>query len=432
MKIGFISLGCCKNLVDSEYMIGLFDDPSFEYCAKSDECDVIIINTCGFILSAKEEAINTILEMAELKQYNLKKLIVTGCLAQRYRDELVKELPEVDAFIRIDDYDRLNEILSSVLDIEIKERYLSKRKLITNNYYGYLKIAEGCDNRCAYCAIPLIRGNCRSYPMEDCLKEARRLYDLGVKELNVIAQDTTYYGYDLYGRFALAELLRQLDEIPFKWIRVLYMYPDEITEELLITMADSKHVIPYFDIPIQYGNDRILKLMNRRGSVELIKTKIKRIRELFAEPILRTTIITGFPYETKATFADTLSLIKELEFDSLGAFTYSKEEDTKSYDYEEQVDPKLAQKRYEELMQVQQEIVLKKARDKIGRIYEVLIERHEELFDRYVGRAVFSAPDGVDCYVYVKSDEPLQVGRFYPVEITGSEGYDYYGLRKED
>lgn len=427
MKIGFISLGCAKNLVDSEYIIGMFNDKKFEISNKPSECDVIVINTCGFILSAKQEAINTILEMAELKQKKLKKLIVTGCLSQRYRDDLAMEMPEVDAFIKIDEYDKLDEILSEVLETEINSKYMENRKLITNNYYAYLKISEGCDNRCTYCAIPLIRGNCHSYPIEDCLKEAKRLYDLGVRELNVVAQDTTYYGHDIYGKFMLKELLGKLNEIPFKWIRVLYMYPDEIEDELLLTMSKLDRVLPYFDIPIQYGNDKILKLMNRRGSVELIKQKVKRIRELFDNAVIRTTLIVGFPYETDETFSDTLDLVKELEFDSLGAFTYSKEDDTKAYDFDEEVPEELANERYAILMETQNQIISNKNQKRINQEVDVLVERYEDLFDRYVGRAYFSAPDGIDGVVFIKTDKALKIGEFYKVKLEKAEAYDFYG-----
>ena len=429
MKIGFISLGCAKNLVDSEYIIGMFDKGRFEISNDPSECDVIVINTCGFILSAKEEAINTILEMAEYKSQNLKKLIVTGCFAQRYHDELVDEFPEVDAFIKIDDYDHLDSILSDVLEMEITNKYTQHRALITNNYYAYLKIAEGCDNRCAYCAIPLIRGKCNSYPIEDIVKEAKRLYGLGVKELNVIAQDTTYYGFDRYGKFMLKELLSQLNEIPFKWIRLLYMYPDEIQDELLVAMTKMDRVLPYFDIPTQYGNDLVLKKMNRRGSVKLIKEKCARIRELFPNAVLRTTLITGFPYETDETFKDTLDFVKELEFDSLGAFTFSPEDDTKALEYPEEVcvDHELAQERYNELMELQNHIISKKNEKRIGQTYEVLVERYEELYGLYVGRAYFSAPDGVDGVVYIDSDKALNVGEFYNVKIDRVKEYDFFG-----
>ena len=289
MNLGLISLGCAKNLVDSEHILGMFMDSDIKIESDPKKCDVIIINTCGFIESAKKEAIDTILEMAEYKAHRLKKLIVCGCLSQRYKDELIKEIPEVDAFIKIDDYDRLDKIFKELLKEEKIKRFKDTRELVTPKYFAYLKISDGCDNRCAYCAIPLIRGNCKSYRIEDLSQEALELYKKGVRELCVIAQDTTYYGHDLYGEFKLAELLKELDKIPFEWIRVLYMYPDEITDELLYTMKQAKHVIPYFDIPIQYGNDEMLRLMNRRGSVKLIKERIAMIRELFEEPIIRTT-----------------------------------------------------------------------------------------------------------------------------------------------
>ena len=266
MKIGFISLGCAKNLVDSENIIGLFDDPFFEYEYDLKKCDAILIITCGFILSAKQEAIDTILEIAEYKKERLKKLIVTGCFVQRYFEDCLQEFPEVDLFVKIEDYPKFPELLSELFDHKFTNSYGRNRKLANNSYTAYLKISDGCDNRCAYCAIPLIRGNCHSYPIEDLALEAKHLLEAGVKELNVVAQDTTYYGHDLYGRFALKELIHELDKLPFRWIRILYMYPDEIEEDLLMEMKQCTRVLPYFDIPVQYGDDRILKLMNRRGT----------------------------------------------------------------------------------------------------------------------------------------------------------------------
>ena len=299
MKVGFISLGCAKNLVDSENIIALFDDPYFEYEYDLKQCEAIVINTCGFILSAKEEAIDTILEIASYKQNRLKKLIVTGCFVQRYYEECIKEFPEVDLFVPIRDYAHLPELLSELFGHRFIRTYGKNRKLVNSSYTAYLRISDGCDNRCAYCAIPLIRGNCRSFSIEENVEEARRLLELGVKELNVVAQDTTYYGHDLYGRFALRDLIKELDKLDFKWIRILYMYPDEIEEELLIEMSKCTRVLPYFDIPIQYGNDEILKRMNRRGNVKLIKEKIALIRKYFPNAVIRTTLIVGFPHEQK-------------------------------------------------------------------------------------------------------------------------------------
>lgn len=421
MKIGFVSLGCAKNLVDSEYLIGLFMDPYFEIETDPKKCDAILINTCGFILSAKQEAIDTILEMAELKKENLKYLIVTGCLTQRYYDDLIKEMPEVDLFIKIDDYSKAPELLEKLFNHKFINTYGKNRKLINGNISAYLKISDGCDNRCAYCAIPLIRGDNRSYKIEDLVTEAKRLYDLGIRELNIVAQDTTTYGRDIYGKLALKDLLKELDKIDFKWIRILYMYPDEIEDELLDTIKDSKHIIPYFDIPIQYGNDHILKLMNRRGSVKLIKERVNKIRSMFADAYIRTTLIVGFPGETNETFTDTIDLVKESKFDSLGAFTYSKEEDTKAYDLPNEVDEDLKQERYKKLMLVQKSIVEEKLKAKIGKHYLALIEK--KFNDQYIGRTYESAPDDVDSYVYINGNG-IKIGDFVEIEIIGYNDYD--------
>ncbi len=427
MKIGFVSLGCAKNLVDSEQIIALFDDPFFEYEYDLKKCEAILINTCGFILSAKEEAIDTILEIAEYKAMNLKKLIVTGCFVQRYYEDCLKEFPEVDLFVRIEDYDRLPQLLSGLFDHQFIRSYGKNRKLVNSSHTAYLKISDGCDNRCSYCAIPLIRGNCRSYPIEDLVDEARLLLENGVKELNLVAQDTTYYGHDLYNEFRLKDLIRELDKLGFRWIRILYMYPDEIQEDLLIAMKECGRVLPYFDIPVQYGNDEILKLMNRRGSTALIREKIRLIRSYFPDACIRTTMIVGFPHETDETFAETLDFVKEIRFDSLGAFTYSPEEDTKSFDMDGQVEEELKQKRYEELMLAQQEIIKEKNEERIGKVYDVLIERYEDLFDRYIGRSYLSAPDGIDGVIYIRSEEPLDIGMFYETKITGARNYDLIG-----
>jgi len=431
MKIGFISLGCAKNLVDSEHIISLFDDPFFEYEYDLKKCDAILINTCGFILSAKTEAIDTILEIAEYKQDRLQKLIVTGCFVQRYFEDCLKEFPEVDLFVKIEDYPKLPEMLSELFDHKFTTSYGKTRKLANKSYLAYLKISDGCDNRCSYCAIPLIRGNCRSYTIEENVAEAKRLLEQGVRELNVVAQDTTYYGHDLYGHFALKELIHELDKLDFDWIRIMYMYPDEIEEDLLIEMSRCKRVLPYFDIPIQYGNDEILKLMNRRGSVKLIREKIALIRRYFKDAIIRTTLIVGFPHESEETFKDTLNLVKELEFDSLGAFTYSPEEDTKAYEMEDQIEEETKQRRYEELMSLQQGIVEKKNQEKVGKVYKTLIERYEDLFDRYIGRSYMSAPDGIDGVIYIKTDKELKVGDFYDIKISGYKNYDLIGIIEE-
>ena len=425
MKIGFISLGCAKNQVDSEYLMGLFENPHFEIETDPLKCEAILINTCGFIQSAKEEAINTILEMAELKNNKLKYLIVTGCLVQRYIEDLIVELPEVDLFMTIKDYPKASELLSSLFGFKIDNGYGKNRHMISNNYMAYLRIADGCTNRCSYCAIPLIRGNCVSLPIEKIVEEAKRLYSLGVKELNIIAQDTTYYGKDLYDSYELKNLIKELDKIDFKWIRILYMYPDEIEDELLEVMKNSKHVLPYFDIPVQYGNDRILKLMNRRGTVSHIKERINKIRDMFEDAYIRTTMIVGFPNEDDNTFSDTLNFVEDVQFDSLGAFTYSKEEDTKAYEMDNEVPEELMKERLDILMRKQKEIVTKKLQAKIGNTYEVLIEN--ESGNIYKGRSYMSAPDGVDSYIYVNSSEKLEIGSFYQVKIKDYVDYDLIG-----
>ena len=424
MKIGFISLGCAKNLVDSEHIIGMFSGPYFTIESDPHKCDAILINTCGFIESAKEEAIDTILEMAELKEENLKYLIVTGCFTQRYYEECLKELPEVDLFIRIDQYGEMDKLLGKLFHHEFNTTYGKERKLITKSYSAYLKIGEGCDNRCTYCAIPLIRGRYRSYTEEDIVEEAKRLLRSGVKEINVVAQDTTTYGKDIGS--SLASLLRKLDELDFTWIRILYMYPDEISDELLDVMKNARRVLPYFDIPVQYGNDRLLKLMNRRGTVAEIKERIAKIREMFDNAIIRTTLIVGFPYETDDTFNETLSFVKEIGFDSLGAYTYSREEDTPAYDMP-QIGEEDKNRRYDELMSLQQGIAFRKNEERIGKTYKVLIERYESLFDRYVGRSYMSAPDGIDGVIYFRSDRDLREGDFADIRITGYKDYDLYG-----
>ena len=428
MKVGFISLGCAKNLVDSEHIIGLFDDPFFEYGLDLRECEAIVINTCGFILSAKEEAIDTILEIAEYKKDKLQKLIVTGCFVQRYFEDCLKEFPEVDLFVKIEDYPKLPQLLSDLFGHTFSTSYGKNRKLVNNSYTAYLRISDGCDNRCAYCAIPLIRGNCRSVPIEDNVAEAKRLLDLGVRELNVVAQDTTYYGHDLYGEFRLKDLIWELDQLEFEWIRILYMYPDEIEEDLLIEMKRCKRVLPYFDIPIQYGNDRLLKLMNRRGTVSLIREKIALIRSYFPDAIIRTTLIVGFPQESEDSFEETLELVKEIRFDSLGAFTFSPEEDTKAYEMEGQIEEEIKEERYQRLMEVQRQIVEEHNKALVGREFKTLIERYEPLFDRYIGRTYMSAPDGIDGVVYIRSKEALKIGEFYEAKITGHKEYDLTGI----
>lgn len=426
MKIGVVSLGCAKNLVDSELLLGLFSDSYFKYEKNYEKCDAIIINTCGFILSAKEESIDTIYSIAKLKKKKLKYLIVTGCLTQRYYEELKNEIKEVDLFIKIDDYYNASRLLSKLFNHKINSKYGQKRTLINYNHSAYLKISDGCSNRCSYCAIPIIRGNNVSIPIETLVKQAKALKRKGVKELNIVAQDTTNYGIDIYNKLSLSKLLKKLDKIDFDWIRILYMYPDEITDDLLLTIKKSDKIIPYFDIPIQHGNDRILKLMNRRGNVKTIKNIINKIRKMFINPIIRTTLIVGFPGEDSNAFNDTIKLVKEIEFDSLGAFTYSKEEDTKAYKMKKQVSSKVSNSRLDKLMLVQKEIVNKKMNKKIGRQYKIIVDSYDQKEHINYCRTYESAPDDVDYYVLIPGNR-LKIGCYYNAIITHYLNYDLIG-----
>ncbi|MCI6271670.1 MAG: 30S ribosomal protein S12 methylthiotransferase RimO [Erysipelotrichaceae bacterium] len=434
MKIGIVSLGCSKNLVDSENLLSLLKNSDQEIVSKYEEAEAIIINTCGFIESAKKEAIDTILQMSDYKLYgSCKYLIVMGCLAQRYQKDLTEEMPEVDRFIGIYEYNNLGNILSDILKVKIINNYgKTVRTLSGKPWMAYLKIAEGCDNKCTYCSIPLIRGKLCSRKLEDLLIEATQLAKMGVKELNVIAQDTTRYGLDIYGERRLLELLEKLNEIEgIKWIRILYMYPDEVDEKLIKGMAKLDKVLPYFDIPVQYGNDELLKMMNRRGSVESIKKTINLIRETFKSPVLRTTIIVGFPNETEKHFEDTLKFIEEVKWDRLGGFTYSKEEDTPAYNMKNEVEDYIKVDRLNRLMKLQEKIVEEKNNFYINKELEVLIEGYDALSNRYRGRSILSAPDGVDSEVYVISNKELNQGDFVNVKITKVKKHDLIGEIKE-
>ena len=423
-------MGCAKNLVDSEHIIALFDDPFFEYEYDLKKCDAILINTCAFILDAKQESIDTILDIAEYKNDNLKKLIVTGCFSTRYYEECQIEFPEVDLFVKIQDYDKLPELLSELFDHKFEKTYGCNRKLVNNNYSAYLKISDGCNKYCSFCAIPYIRGKYHSYPIDELVKEASYLNENGIKELTIVAQDSTCYGKDIYGENSLYKLLIELNKIDFTWIRILYMYPEEIDENLLKVMKSLDKVIPYFDIPIQYGDDEILKKMNRRGNVSMIKDKIALIRKYYDNAIIRTTILLGFPNETEESFNNTMNLIEDIKFDSLGAFTYSQEEGTVAGKMDNQIDENIKQKRLDILMSKQIEIIREKNNNKIGNIYLALIERYDSLFNQYVARTYMSAPDGVDGLVYIKTDKNLSIGSFYEVKITGYKNYDLLAIIK--
>jgi len=428
MKVGFISLGCSKNLVDSETMMGMLTHGEHELVNDPRIAQAIIINTCGFIASAKEEAINTILEMAEYKKQNLKKLIVVGCLAQRYKEEIEKEIPEVDAVIRINEYPHLHEILEYHLGNPLKSYNKSERLLSSKPYTAYLKIAEGCNNRCAFCAIPLIRGNNKSYPIEQLVEKAKHLAKQGVKELVLIAQDTTKYGLDLYGELSLLKLLQQLNEIEgIHWIRILYMYPDEITLELIEGMKSLEKVLPYFDIPMQHANNRLLKLMNRRGTKEEVLKTMQKIRDTFEYPTLRTTFIVGFPSETNEEFDELYEFLEVAHWDRMGAFTYSPEEDTLAYDMQEQIDETIMEERLDKLMKHQKEIALENNRQFIGKEIEVLVESQEGLTGKYRGRSKMNAPDEVDGIVIFTSNVALSFGSFVQVKIKEALPYDLIG-----
>lgn len=425
MKVGFVSLGCCKNLVDSEQIMGVLMENGHEIVADPKKADAIVVNTCGFIESAKEESINTIFEMAQYAD----KLIVCGCLAQRYEEELKEEIPEIDAIIPIRDYGHLAQRLQEVLGGgSLGDFAKSERPLSGTPWSAYVKISDGCSNHCTYCAIPLIRGDQKSKVIDEVVKEVKHLASIGVQEITLIAQDTTKYGLDNYGKLMLAELLRQVEKVEgIRWIRVLYMYPDEIEDEVLEVMAASDKILPYFDIPMQHANDRLLKKMNRRGTKEDTIALVKKIRSMFPDAVLRTTAIVGFPSETDEEFEELVDFIREVEWDRLGAFTYSREEDTPAYDMDGLIDEVTAKSRLERLMAVQKDISKKKNEEKVGNVIEVLIEEKEGLKDQYRGRSAADAPDEVDGVVIVRSKKPLKIGGFVNVRITDATEYDLAG-----
>lgn len=428
MKVGFISLGCSKNLVDSEKIMGMLVSGSHQLVTDPKEADAIIINTCGFINSAKEEAIQTIFEMAAYKQHGLKKLIVVGCLAQRYKETLQEEIPEIDAVIRIQEYPNLHEKLKELLHEYVAPYAKSERVLSSKPWTAYLKIAEGCSNRCTYCAIPMIRGDNVSFPMEQLVEEAKQLAQKGVKELVLIAQDTTKYGLDLYGELSLLPLLQKLHAIEgFHWIRILYMYPDEISDELLQGMAKLDKVLPYFDIPMQHANNEMLKAMNRRGTKEDVLQLMNNIRKTFDHPTLRTTFIVGFPQESEAQFEELKDFIKDAKWDRMGAFTYSREEDTPAYAMDGRIDEATQERRLQELMQLQETISLHNQQKLIGETIEVLVEAQDGLSGMYRGRGSSSAPDEVDGIVFFTSERAIKLGSFVYVKITEAMPHDVKG-----
>ena len=429
MKIGMISLGCAKNLVDTENVLGMLQFSNQEITTSYEEAEAIIINTCGFIESAKSEAIETILNTADLKQKNLKKLIVMGCLAKRYKPQLEEEMPEVDRFISIDEYKDMGTILSEVLGVRIVNGFgFSHRVLSGKPWMAYLQISDGCDNRCSFCAIPGIRGRLHSVPMDQVLEEAKRLASIGVKEITLVAQDCSRYGFDFDRQLHLTELLKELDQIEgIHWIRMLYLYPDEIPDGLIETIQNSKHIVPYFDIPTQHGSDKILHLMRRKTSRQKILDLTSEIRERMPNAILRTTLITGFPGETLEDHEATLSMISQVKFDRLGAFTFSKEEGTAAYEMEETVSEEEKLRRKNEILAVQQEIGITLLQERVGREYEVLIESKDPLTGMYIGRSYEFAPDNVDGNIRFRSDKDHEQGGFTHGRITKVSGQNLIG-----
>ena len=450
----FVSLGCDKNLVDSEKMLGLLNEAGYRVAQEESEADAIVVNTCCFIHDAKEESVETILEMAEWKKKGrLKALIVTGCMAQRYQDEIQQEIPEVDAVIGTTGYTEIVPILDEILaeaeasqkeaaveepkeksfvnccpSIDLLPASLAdKRVVTTGGYTAYLKIAEGCNKRCTYCIIPYIRGHYRSFPMEDLLEEARKLAEGGVKELILIAQETTAYGMDCYGRKALPELLTKLCEIEgIEWIRILYCYPEEITDELIAVMKKEKKICHYLDIPIQHSEDTILKRMGRRTNRAELVSLVEKLRKEIPDIVLRTTLITGFPGETEEEFKNMVDFVDSMEFDRLGVFPYSAEEGTKAAEMDGQITEEVKESRRDEIMALQQEISADKAASRIDDEMSVLIEGYLYEDDIYIGRTYMDAPK-VDGNVFVRAEEELISGDIVPVRITGANEYDLMG-----
>ena len=437
MKILFISLGCDKNLVDTEVMLGMLASRGYEMTNDEQEADIIVINTCCFIHDAKEESIQNILEMAEYKKNgSAKALIVTGCMAERYRQEILDEIPEVDEVLGTTAYDRILDAVDAALagqhevmtaDLDALPLPETKRLVTTGGHFAYLKIAEGCDKHCTYCIIPKIRGNFRSVPMERLLKEAQDLAEQGVKEFILVAQETTLYGKDLYGEKSLPKLLRELCKISgIRWIRILYCYPEEITDELIQVMKEEPKICHYLDLPIQHANDTILKRMGRRTSKQELIDIVQKLRKEIPDICLRTTLITGFPGETQEQHEEVMEFIDTLEFDRLGVFTYSPEEDTPAATFEDQIDEEVKEDRQADIMELQQEIAFDKAEDMIGREVLVMIEGKVADENAYVGRTYRDAPN-VDGLIFINTDVELISGDFAKVKVTGALDYDLIG-----
>lgn len=427
MNVGFIHLGCSKNLVDTEMTIGLFKNNEYKIVNSPEDADILVINTCGFILSAQEEGVNTILEMAEYKKKRCKYLIVMGCLVQRFKEELEKEIPEVDLWIKYDSYNTIWEQIEKVIKPEVtKEKHLNflDRTITTGENFAYLRIAEGCSNFCTYCAIPKIRGKFISRTIEDILEEAEKLAKEGYQELIVIAQDTTKYGIDIYGKPRLAELLQELCKIEgIKWIRFLYSYPETITDELIEVVKNEDKICKYFDIPIQHISDSVLKRMNRKSNSESIRKVIKKLREEIPNVVIRTTVMVGFPGETNDDFEKLYNFVKETKFDRLGAFSYSKEEGTPAEKLPNQIHANTKKSRYNKIMSVQQQIAIEKQKELIGKKLEVLVETKTFDGKYYVGRSYMDVPD-IDGLIYIEMIDETLEGKFVECEIIGANDYD--------
>ncbi len=434
MNVGFISLGCSKNLVDTEMAIGLFKKNNFNIVNNPKEAEIIVVNTCGFIESAKQEAIDTILEMAEYKKVKCKYLIVMGCIVQRYKEELSKAIPEVDLWIKYDSYNTFWEQIEELINRNIHNKVNNKldfmeRVITTGDNYAYLRIAEGCSNRCTYCAIPYIRGPFISRKMEDIIKEANKLAKEGYKELIVIAQDTTKYGIDIYGEPKLAELLQKLCDIEgIRWIRFLYSYPETITDELIQVVKNNDKICKYFDIPIQHISDSVLKRMNRKSNSDNIKKLIIKLRNEIPNVIIRTTIMVGFPGETNEYFTQLYEFIKWARFDKLGAFAYSKEDNTPAEKLKGQVHANTKKSRYNKIMKLQQEISTENMKKFIGKIFDIFVEGKTFDSKYYVARSYMDVPD-IDGCIYIKAEDEELMNKFIKCKIVDVKQYDLIGIK---
>ena len=433
VKVGMVSLGCSKNQVDGEIMLSLIQRDGYELCGDAEQCDVVIINTCAFIEDAKRESIENILEFCELKRQGvIKAVVVTGCLAERSQQELVTELPEADVILGIgrntDIVNAIDQALQGERVVEFApkdELVMDAERVLTNApYYAYIKLADGCDNRCTYCAIPNIRGRFRSRKMENILEEVRRFAAQGVTEMNLVAQDTTRYGEDIYGKLMLPELIREVCKVDgVHWVRILYCYPQRVTDELLEVMASEPKVVKYMDVPVQHASGRILKAMNRRDDYDYLKNLMQKIREKIPGVVLRTTFITGFPGETEEDFAEMTRLVKEVKFERVGCFTYSPEDGTPAYSMPDQIDEETKRRRADIVMSEQLAIAEEFARSWIGRELEVVVEGLNEETGIYYGRSYMDAPD-IDTRVYFDSPYEHETGEYVMVTVTGSQGYD--------